>query len=316
MKTTIAALMLCCLGFALPAAAQNWSPPSPQERCPSKWGASDERGAANMMNPANVLRAARLIRTGEKFELGHVLSMDMPFFGTRRFDVHAKRTGGPYGANKRYTNEELIISELGQVGTQMDAFPHQSIDGLHYNCVNIDDMVGRNGFTKLGIDQIGALVTRGVLIDVAALKGVDMLPIDYEISAADLQAALKRQGVSLQRGDAALIHTGWGKLWNVDNPRYVSGCPGIGIAAAEWLARQEVMVLGSDNWPVEIAPNPDKSISLPVHQIALVVNGIFLIENMKLDELAASRTYEFAFMVQPLKIKGGSGSAVAPIALK
>jgi kynurenine formamidase len=82
------------------------------------------------------------------------------------------------------------------------------------------------------------------------------------------------------------------------------------------LAAREVMILGADNWPVEVAPNPDKNVSLPVHQIALVVNGIFLIENMKLDQLAASRTYEFAFMVQPLKIKGGSGSAVAPIALK
>jgi kynurenine formamidase len=315
MRTAIAAL-LCCLGLALPAAAQSWSPPSPQERCPSKWGAADERGAANMMDAANVLRAARLIRTGEKFELGHVLSMEMPFFGTRRFDVHAKRTGGPFGSNKRYTNEELVITELGQVGTQMDAFPHQSIDGLHYNCVRTEDMTGRNGFTKFGIDQVGALVTRGVLIDVAALKGVDMLPIDYEITVADLQAALKRQGVSVERGDAVLIHTGWGKLWNVDNPRYVSGCPGLGTAAAEWLAAREVMILGADNWPVEVAPNPDKSVSLPVHQIALVVNGIFLIENMKLDQLAASRTYEFAFMVQPLKIKGGSGSAVAPIALK
>src|SRR4030088_2495563 len=92
------------------ASAQSWSPPSPGERCPSKWGATDERGAANLLTSQSVLNASKLIRTGEVIELGRVLSMDMPLFGTRRFDIHTKRTGGPMGSNKRYTNEELVIS--------------------------------------------------------------------------------------------------------------------------------------------------------------------------------------------------------------
>jgi len=296
--------------------AQSWDPPSPAQRCPSKWGAADERGAANHMRPESVLRATRLIKTGEVIELGWVLSMDMPFVGTRRFDVHLKRTGGPMGTNKRYTNEELVISELGQVGTQFDMFSHQGIDGLLYNCVKIDDIATRNGFTKLGVDKIGTLFTRGVLIDVATLKGVETLPQNYEITASDLQSALAREGLTLEAGDAVLIHTGWGKLWGKDNAKYNSGCPGIGVAAAEWLAQQDVMLLGSDNFPVEIAPNPDKNPSLPVHQIALAVNGIFLLENLKLDELVAKRAYEFAFIVQPLKIKGGTGSTVAPVAVR
>jgi len=168
----------------------------------------------------------------------------------------------------------------------------------------------------LGVEKIGTLFTRGVLIDVAALKGVETLQQNYEISVEDLQAALKREGLVIEPGDAVLIHTGWGKLWGVDNAKYNSGCPGIGVAAAEWLAKQNVMLLGADNFPVEIAPNPDKNVSLPVHQIALVVNGIFLLENMKLAELAAKQVYEFAFVVQPLKIKGGTGSTVAPIAVR
>jgi kynurenine formamidase len=268
------------------------------------------------MRPESVLRATRLIKTGEVIELGWVLSMDMPFFGTRRFDVHLKRTGGPMGTNKRYTNEELVISELGQVGTQFDMFSHQGIDGLLYNCVKIDDIATRNGFAKLGVDKIGMLFTRGVLVDVAALKGVDMLAQNYEITVSDLQSALAKEGLTLAAGDAVLIHTGWGKLWGKDNAKYNSGCPGIGVAAAEWLAQQDVMLLGSDNFPVEIAPNPDKNLSLPVHQIALAVNGIFLLENLKLDELVAKRAYEFAFIVQPLKIKGGTGSTVAPVAVR
>jgi len=182
--------------------------------------------------------------------------------------------------------------------------------------VKIDDIATRNGFTKLGVDKIGMLFTRGVLVDVAALKGVDMLPQNYEITMSDLQSALAKEGLTLEPGDAVLIHTGWGKLWGKDNAKYNAGCPGIGVAAAEWLARQDVMLLGSDNFPVEVAPNPDKDLSLPVHQIALAVNGIFLLENLKLDELVAKRAYEFAFIVQPLKIKGGTGSTVAPVAVR
>jgi kynurenine formamidase len=302
--------------LAAPGLAQTWSPPSPADRCPSKWGAADERGAANHMTPQNVLRAAKLIRTGEKIELGHVLRMDMPFFGTRRFDVHLKRTGGPLGTNRRESNEELVITEIGQVGTQLDGFTHQSIDGSFYNCVETDEIAARNGFTRMGVDGIGMLFTRGVMIDVAALKGVDLLPIDYEITVADLQAALRRQGTNIQPGDAVLIHTGWGKLWDTDKARYVSGCPGIGVAAAKWLLDQDPMLLGSDNWPVEVAPNPDKSLSLPVHQLALVVHGVYLLENMRLEELAAKKAYEFAFAMQPLKVKGGTGSTVAPAALR
>jgi kynurenine formamidase len=151
---------------------------------------------------------------------------------------------------------------------------------------------------------------------VAGLKGVDILPDTYEITVEDLEQALKKQNLTLHPGDGVFIHTGWGKLWAKDNARYVKSCPGVGVKAAEWLARQDPMIVGSDNWPVEVAPNPDKEISLPGHQIFLVVNGIHLLENMKLDELAAKKVHEFAFMLQPLKVKGGSGSTVAPIAVR
>ena len=305
------------IGFTIAVAeAQTWKPPAEHQRCPSKWGAADERGSANHMKPETVLRATRLIKSGEVIELGHVLSPSMPFFGTRRFDVHTKRTFMNQPSNRRGSNEEIVITEIGQVGTQLDAFPHQTIEDKIYNCAKVDDISSRNGFTKFGVDKIGALITRGVLIDVAGLKGVDILPDNYEITVQDLEQALQKQNVKLQPGDAVIIHTGWGKLWGKDNARYVKSCPGIGVTAAEWLAKQDPMLLGSDNWPVEVAPNPDKEISLPVHQIALVVNGIMLLENMKLDELAAKRVHEFAFVIQPLKVQGGSGSTVAPIAVR
>ena len=311
-------LLLAALAIVTPlaAAAEGWAPPAPEQRCPSRWGAGDERGAANHMNPARVLQAARLIRTGEVIELGRVLEPAMPLFGTRRFEIHTKRTGPSLGTNRRRSNEELVVTELGQVGTQFDMFSHQTIGNSLYNCHDSDEIGTRNGFTRLGVEKVGMLLTRGVLLDVAAAKGVEMLESGYEITPADLQAAAARQGVSVEAGDAVLVHTGWGRLWGVDNARYNGACPGLGAAAAEWLASRNVMLLGADNYPVEVSPNPDKSVSLPVHQIALVVNGIFLLENMKLDELASKKVYEFAFAVQPLKIKGGTGSTVAPVAIR
>lgn len=315
-RLTTLALSILCMAAASLSGAQEWQPPAKDARCPSKWGAADERGALNHQKPEAVLRASKLIRSGEAIELGRVLAADMPVFGTRRFTMIMKRTSGPMGTNQRYSNEETIDTELGQVGTQFDAFPHQTIGNDLYNCIPMEENATRTGFNKMGVDKVGAIFTRGVLIDVAALKGVETLDIKYEITAKDLQDALAKQGIKIEPGDAVLIHTGWGKLWGVDNAKYVSGCPGIGVGAAQWLAKQDVMLLGADNWPVEVAPNPDPKLSIPVHQIALVVNGIHLLENMKLDELAAKQVYEFAFIMQPLKIKGGTGSTVAPIAVR
>lgn len=306
---------LICLVAGRPAGAQTWTPPAESARCPSPWGAADERGAANLQGPETVLRAARLIRTGSVIELGHVLSAAMPIQGTRQFDVHTKRTFMNPESNRRGSNEELVTAEIGQVGTQFDGFAHQTIGDSLYNCFTVSEVATRTGFTRLGIQNVGAIVTRGLLLDIAALKGVEMLAATYEISVADLQQAMVRQKVTLERGDAVIIHTGWGRLWATANARYMAGNPGLGVAAAEWLARQSPILVGADTATVEISPNPDKAISLPTHQIMLVVNGIHLLENLKLDELAARGVNEFALVVEPLKIQGATGSTVAPIAI-
>jgi kynurenine formamidase len=312
----VVAIAATFIVHAAVAQTPSWSPPPESQRCPSKWGAGDERGSANHQKPAAVMNAAKLIKTGEVIELGHVLAATMPFFGTRRFDVHTKRTFMNQFSNMRGSNEEIVITEIGQVGTQLDGFAHQTHLDSWYNCFKVDENSERGGFKKLGVHNVGAMFTRGVLIDVAGYKGVDMLGDNYEITVEDLEGALKKQNVTLQAGDAIIINTGWGKLWGKDNARYVKSCPGIGVKAAEWLIAKDPMILGSDNWPVEVAPNPDKQLSLPVHQLALVVHGVHLLENLKLDELAQKQVYEFAFVMQPLKVQGGSGSTVAPIAVR
>jgi len=315
-STLCIAVAVLLTSTAAQAQQPSWSPPAASERCPSKWGAADERGSMNHMKPAAVLAATKLIRTGEVIELGHVLNNQIPFSGTRRFDMHPKRTFMNPQGNRRGSNEEIVISEIGQVGTQFDGFAHQTHGELFYNCIKVDEVATRTGFTKLGIHNVGAIITRGVLIDVAGLKGVETLPDTYEITVQDLEDALKKQNTTIQAGDAILINTGWHKLWARDNARYVKSCPGIGIKAAEWLIAKDPILLGSDNWPVEVSPNPDPQLSLPVHQVALVVHGVHLLENMNLAELAQKQVYEFAFMMQPLKIQGGTGSTVAPVAVR
>jgi kynurenine formamidase len=298
------------------AQTPSWAVPPESARCPSKWGVGDERGSGNLMKPQVVLDAIKLIKTGEVIDLAHVLGAGMPFFGPRRFDMHLKRTFMNPQSNERGSNEEMVLSEIGQVGTQFDGFAHQSHRNSHYNCFKTDEIATRTGFTKLGIENAPAFLTRGVLIDIAGYKGVDMLGDSYEITVDDVQGALKKQNLTLKAGDAVIIHTGWGKLYGKDNARFVKSCPGIGVKAAEWLISQNPVLLGSDNWPVEVAPNPDPQISLPVHQIALVVNGVHLLENLKLDELIAKNVQEFAFIMTALKIRGATGSTVSPIAVR
>jgi len=304
------------IGVVSQSAAQSWQPPSDSQRCPSKWGKGDQRGSGNHMKPETVLRAARLIKTGEVFELGRVLSESMPLSAGRRFEILTKRTRNDPGTNHRGSNEELVVAEIGQVGTQFDTFSHQMIGSTMYNCFTLEETATRSGFSKLGVEQVGALITRGVLIDVASLKHVPVLAENYQITPQDLQQALAEQKLSLNPGDAVLVHTGWGTLWGKDNARYQRVSPGLGTAAAEWLAKQDPMLVGADNSAVEITPNPNPQLAGPVHQIMLVVNGIHLLENLRLDELASKRVHEFALVVEPLKIQGGTGSTVAPIAIR
>jgi kynurenine formamidase len=313
--TSLAIAALLALGSA-PIGAQGWQMPPENQRCPSKWGADDQRGSGNMMKPEIVLRAARLIKTGETFDLGALLSPNTSesFINEgRQFSIYTKPS--PPVPNGRQVNEELVITELGQIGTQFDAFSHQMWGDSFYNCFKLGEIGTRNGFKKLGVEHVGGLMTRGVLIDVAGLKGVEMLPTSYNITPDDLQQALAKANQKLMPGDAVVIRTGWSKLMGKDNQRYGRANAGIGIAAGQWLLTQDPMMIAADNCCVEVRPS-EAGHSLPVHAMMLIQHGIYLLENLELEKLAAAGATEFAFIAQPLKIKGGTGSAIAPMAVR
>ena len=314
-RATGALLFACVASIASNLAhGEDWL--SPDKRCPSRWGADDERGAANLQTQESMAAAAKLIHDGKMYELGKVLDRNIPMSPGRSFTLNVQRTSGPNGRNQQGGNEETVFTELGQMGTQFDGLAHQQLGPLLYNCVEADKVVRRSGYTKLGVEKAGSFFARGVLLDIAALKGVDMLPDDYMITVADIEAAMKAANVEIRKGDAVLIRTGWGRLWTVDNARFIKGEPGIGLDAADFLVKRDVMIVGADNWAVEVRPYPDKTLFLPVHGFLLNANGVYLIENLDLEALARDKAYEFAFIVEPLKLRGATGSSVAPIAVR
>jgi kynurenine formamidase len=323
-----AMILVMTFGFAGAALhAQSWEMPADAQRCPSKWGARDEVGSGNLMKPEMALKAAKLIHKGEVFTLGFHLSAALPLIGSRRFDMHMKRSTAT-DPGTRGENEEIVITELGQVGTQLDAFAHQIYGGEYYNCITDHEMSfseggndlsagARQGFPKLGVEKIPDIMTRGVLIDVAGLKNVDMLPGGYVITADDLQQALAKEKLKLETGDAVMIHTGWAKQYTVkDKDKYLKSSPGIGIEAGEWLIKQNPMLVGTDTCCVEVRPYPGQKMNLPIHAMFLIVNGVYLVENLKLEQLAAEHAYETVYIMTPLKIEGGTGSTIAPIAVR
>jgi kynurenine formamidase len=283
---------------------------------PSRWGADDQRGAANRLTAAKVLEAKDVIKQGTVYQLGRVYEPGMPMFGTRHYSLRIPQAFAMPGRNQAVYHDEVISGELGQIGTQFDGLGHLGIGDLFYNGNRRSEFAQAEGLTRLGIENVGAIVTRGILIDVARFRSVDQLQGGYEITPADLRGALQREGIDIRSGDVVLIHTGWGGLWLQDNARFVQTAPGIGVAAAQLLVDEEVVVVGSDTWGVEVMPNPDSSLNAPVHQLLIARNGIYLHENVATEGLARDSVYEFAYMYAPLRLKGATGSPGNPIAIR
>jgi kynurenine formamidase len=283
---------------------------------PSSWGADDQRGAANRITPAKVLEAKNLITRGQTYQMGRVYEAAMPLFGTRHFSLRIPKAFGPTGSNETVYHDEVVSGEIGQVGTQFDGLGHIGIGDLFYNGNRGSEFAKAEGLAKLGVENVGPLATRGVLIDVAAAKGQAMLAGGYEITRADIEGALKRQNLTIRSGDAVFVHTGWGALWVKDNAKYTANAPGIGVGAAEYFVEREVVLVGADTWAVEVIPNPDASVAFPVHQLLLPRNGIYIFENLATEDLARDGVYEFGFFYAPLRLKGATGSPGNPLAIR
>ncbi len=308
------ALLVAVPSLAGQAAADRW--------WPSEWGPEDQRGAVNRITPAKVLEAAALIRQGVVYSLGRTYESGMPLFGDRHYSLTlpGAPTGGPLGANAIVYNDEMFSGEIGQVGTQFDGLGHIGVhlegEDYYYNGFTGSEMYGAYGLAKLGVENVGPIVTRGVLIDVARYRGVDRLAAGDVVTRADLEGALADQGVSLRPGDAVLIRTGHGALWMTDNAAYTAGEPGVGLEAARWLIERQIVLKGADSSSGEVLPGEDPDRPYDLHQLMITRHGIYNLENLDLDRLAADEVWEFAFVFSPLPLKGATGSPGNPIAIR
>ena len=299
------------LGLGPAAMAQDWTQ--------TPFGPEDQAGQSNLMTSAKALEAIGLMKTGTVVSLGRTYQAEMPLFGSRAFALRQTGglAGGPLGDNKVIWMDEFLATEIGQVGTQFDGLAHIGIAGeqnLFYGGRTQDQVAGPTGVKELGMEHVKPFFTRGVLFDIVAVKGRN-LELGEEITVADLEAALARQGTPPPGpGDVAVVHTGWGDLWIEDNATFNSGAPGIGMKAGQWLVDKGVAIVGADTWPVEVVPNPG-GLAFPVHQLLIPKNGIFIHENLASERLVEAGVYEFAFIFSPVPIKGATGSPGAPLAV-
>ncbi len=207
----------------------------------------------------------------------------------------------------------------GQHGAPtIDALGHISHDGKLFGGLPADQNEGPNGLAALGIEVYPKekYVNRGVLLDVARYKGMDALAPGYEITAADLEATAKAQGVEVREGDSVLIRTGFGKLFG-DKAKYMGLRPGPGESACNWLAAKKVFLSGDDQLTYEVYP--EKGTIFPCHRILIADSGIYIVENVNLEELApvlaARKNYEFALVINPPRLRGMTGAAINAFAI-
>lgn len=291
-----------------------------------RWGDDDELGTLNLIDGAAVHRGAACVRTGERFSLSLPLDENGPQIGgvpgrvnaTRTMtQVNAAFTGTPDGF---CTSDDVVTMGL-QAATHWDALAHVSYSGQLYNGFPADSVTD-SGAARCGIGQVAALTTRGVLLDVARVKGADRLDPGYGVTPADLDAALALARVDLVPGDAVLVRTGFVQLFKVGDRRGYAGGdqPGLTMRTALWFHDRDVAAVATDTYTFEVWPCEDPKMLLPLHLLHLRDMGMTQGQNFDLEALAdncaADGVYEFLLEASPLPFTGACGSPVNPVAVK
>jgi kynurenine formamidase len=292
-----------------------------QQTCfPSKHGPADQVGNLNYVTPEKTLAATKLVTRGKSYRLGIETNKDTPAFPPRTFAVIILQPGQVHGSSlgptKTTYNDDIINGWVG-IGSQLDGLGHIGIDGVYYNCNKAADFVKADGMTRLGVEKVPAIATKGILLDMAGYFNAEIVKEGTAFNRAEIEGAMKRQGVkSIERGDVVLFHTGWTKLIGKDNKRYGSVEPGLGVEGAKYLAERGVAAVGADTWALEVIPFEKNAGVFEVHQILLPMNGIYILENMETAEMVKDQAWEFLFTLGPSRITGAVQAIINPIAIK
>ena len=287
---------------------------------PSKWGANDEIGAANYLNAAVALQASKLVKTGKVYSLGITVSTTTPAYPPRTcsiYIVQPGQTGSADGLGPTHTtyNDDILNCWTG-IGTQLDGLGHIGVGDRYYNGLKWGEFATIGGLKKLGADTVPPMVTRGVMLDMAAHYGVDVVKEGTAFNRAEIDAVAKKQGIEIRQGDVVIFHTGWLSLIEKDAKRYASVEPGLGREGARYLVSKGVVAVGADTWAVEAIPFEQGAGVFEVHQILLPMSGTYILENINTAELAKDKAYEFLFVLGQNKYQGSVQSMINPIGIR
>ena len=289
-----------------------------------RWGDDDERGTVNLITPDHLVAAAGLVRHGRIFDLGIPFDGNGPQPGGSR--INPVRLMSETGHDQDFPGafhyaDDYVFMPL-QSASQWDGLAHVFYDDRMYNGFPASD-VGPHGAKHCSIDKLAkGIAGRGVLLDIARLKGVEWLEEGYAITPDDLDEACERQGIEVGSGDILLFRTGWRTKFVTegDAPAFMAGEPGLGLACCEWLHSRDVAVVASDNWAIEVLPGEVDTELLPVHMVLIRDMGMTLGEILDLDELATDcegdGVWEFFLTAPPIKFTAAVGSPINPLAIK
>lgn len=289
---------------------------------PSKYGADDQIGAANLVTPERTLAATKLVKQGKTHPLGIVVDPKMPAFPPRTTSLQVVTPGQVQGQVTAATfgwpiayNDDLAQLWFG-TGPQIDGLGHLGERNEYYNCNKAADFVRITGLEKLGAHLIPPLVGRAVLIDMTKHFGVEAMEGGQGITSDDLKAAMEAQNVEVQEGDIILFHTGWTDAKLESSPQeWVSKEPGLTNEAAEYLASLNPIAVGSDTWGLEAVPPVEGDKVFYGHVTFLKKNGIYILETMNTGPLVQEGVNEFMFVLGQPRIKGTVQMIINPVAL-
>jgi kynurenine formamidase len=306
-------LMIAMLGLAAHGA-------NAAESCqPSRWGADDEIGNANLITAESVLAASGLIKTGKTYSLGIIVDSTTPAFPPRGLSLQVVQPNQQESARPFSTmtyNDDVFQGWFG-IGPQIDGLGHLGDNGMYYNCNHARDFAAVAGLTKLGIEKVPPIVARGIVLDMAAHFGVQHMDGGQTFSVDDVKAVEAKQNTPVREGDVVLFHTGWtdAKLKS-DPDLWVSVEPGISDAVATYLAGKNVVAVGADTWGLDVVPAVNESEPFIGHQILLMRSGIYILETMNTGPLVRDEAFEFMFVLGQAKVRGAVQMIINPIAIR
>lgn len=293
----------------------------------SPYGPEDERGALNLMSPLSQAAALARADASVVYDLSIDYFVGMPSFqaaGDPSYQIFMSHTPGGTAVdnlngvgsqvNRHVCYSGDVVFMYTHTGTHIDALNHFGVDGKIYNGFTPEEHLGSRHWTKGGAETIPPIVARGVLLDIAGLKGVECLPPSYAITVEDCRDALERAGLEIQTGDVVLVRTGRMQYWP-DGSKVLGDPPGLGLEAGRWLTDQGIIAIGADQECVEVGPSEHDDNWLPGHCHFLAEAGVPMIELLDLEALARDGVHEFCLIAAPIRLRGASGAPLRPLAI-